>query len=165
MQVIMGIIDLRGFGNEADGFCFYDGLNDIDKIMLNYCIPFLMILTLVLIIIISGNVPCTLPFEQVNTFRAILFVMVLAYSDITRITLDILNFVEINGQNRVRSYAVMEYFGREHVYYAVPAIFILVVFVIGVPVFLIAPSVLMAYDFELCDCLITDFIHVTSDHF
>ena len=154
MQVIMGIIDLRGFGNEADGFCFYDGLNNIDKIMLNYCIPFLMILTLVLIIIISGNVPCTLPFEQVNTFRAILFVMVLAYSDITRITLDILNFVEINGQNRVRSYAVMEYFGREHVYYAVPAIFILVVFVIGVPVFLIAPSVLMAYDFELCDCLI-----------
>ena len=154
MQVIMGIIDLRGFGNEADGFCFYDGLNDIDKIMLNYCIPFLMILTLVLIIIISGNVPCTLPFEQVNTFRAILFVMVLAYSDITRITLDILNFVEINGHNRVRSYAVMEYFGRDHVYYAVRAIFILVVFVIGVPVFLIAPSVLMAYDFELCDCLI-----------
>ena len=154
MQVIMGVIDLRGFGDEADGLCFYDGLNDIGKIMLNYCIPFLMILTLVLIIIISGNVPCTLPFEQVNTFRAILFVMVLAYSDITRITLDILNFVEINCQNRVRIYAVMEYFGRHHLYYAVPAIFILVVFVIGVPVFLIAPSVLMAYDFELCDCLI-----------
>ena len=154
MQVIMGVIDLRGLGNETDGYCFYDGLNDIDKNMLNYCIPFLMILTLVLIIIISGNVPFILPFEQVNTFRAILFVMVLAYSDITRITLDILNFVEINGQNRVRIYAVMEYFGRDHVYYAVPAIFILVVFVIGVPVFLITPSVLMAYDFEICDCLI-----------
>ena len=154
MQVIMGVIDLRGLGNEADGYCFYDGLNDIDKNMLNYCIPFLMILTLVLIIIISGNVPFILPFEQVNTFRAILFVMVLAYSDITRITLDILNVVEINGENRVRIYAVMEYFGRDHIYYAVPAIFILVVFVIGIPVFLITPSVLMAYDFEICDCLI-----------
>ena len=133
MQVIMGVIDLRGFENEVDGFCFDDGLNDIDKIMLNYCFLFLMILTLAFIII-SGNVPCTLPFEQVITFRAILFVMVLAYSDITRITLDILNLVEINGQNRVRS--------------------ILVIFVIGVPVFLIAPSVLMAYDTEQCDCLI-----------
>lgn len=122
--------------------------------MINYAIPLLMILTLVFIIVFAEQCPCTLPFEQVNTFRAILFVLVWAYSDVTRITLNTLKVVEINEVHRVEIYAAVKYMRGEHLYYAIPAIFILVVFVIGVPIFLIAPSVLMAFQFQICDCWI-----------
>ena len=154
MQMIMGGIDLRGFGLSEVGFCLFHSLNDLDKNMINYAIPLLMILTLFFIILFAEQCPCTLPFEQVNTFRAILFVMVWAYSDVTRITLDTLKVVEINEVQRVEIYAAVQYMKGEHLYYAIPAIFVLIVFVIGVPIFLIAPSVLMAFEFQICDCWI-----------
>ena len=154
MQAIMGGIDLRGLGFSEIGFCLFDNLNDLEKNMINYAIPLLMILTLVFIIVFAEQCPCTLPFEQVNTFRAILFVLVWAYSDVTRITLNTLKVVEINEVHRVEIYAAVKYMRGEHLYYAIPAVFILVVFVIGVPIFLIAPSVLMAFEFQICDCWI-----------
>ena len=161
VKAIIGIISLRGLRVGGVGFCVYDGLNDLDKIMLNCLFPFMMIITLVCITLFAENCPCTLPFERVNTFRAILFIMVLAYSDITRITLDLLRVVEIDGVKRVRKYAVMEYMHGFHFWYAVVAIIVLIVFVLGVPLALIAPSVSMEMESECCNCVIHNRFYVS----
>ena len=105
----------------------------------NYWIPLPMILTLMLIIIIAEKCSCTLPCEQVNTFRAILFVLVIPYQAIIRITLGILKRVEINGVYRVANFAVFHYMGGNHLYYAIPAIFILT-FVVVLPFSLVIPN-------------------------
>ena len=91
MKAFMGAVELRGLGVKSLGVCVHDRFNDMNKLAFNFSIPLLMIVTLIVIVILTEKCPCSLPFEQVNTFRAILFVLVLAYSDITRITLDILN--------------------------------------------------------------------------
>ena len=102
----------------------------------------------------AENCPCTLPFEQVNTFRVVLFITVFAYNDITRITLDLLRVAEIDGVKRVRKYAVMEYMHGVNFRYAVVAIIVLIVFALGVPLALIAPSVSMEMKSEYCNCVI-----------
>ena len=154
MKAFMEAVDLRGLGVKGLGFCVHDGFNDMKKIAFNFSIPFLMIVTLIVIVILAEKCPCSLPFEQVNTFRAILFVLVLAYSDITRITLDILDVVEIDKEKRVTNYAVWCYLGKEHLYYAIPAFITFIVFVIGVPFTLIAPSVAMTFEWKHCNRLI-----------
>ena len=80
--------------------------------------------------------------------------MVLAYSNVTRITLDILRVVEIDGIKRVANFAVLQYLHNEHLPYAVPAFIILVVIVVGVPFALIAPIVAMKLESERCNFLI-----------
>ena len=161
MRALMGAVDFRGLGVKSLGFCVHDGFNDMNKIAFNYSVPGSMIVTLVIIIIVAEKCPCTLPFEQVNTFRAILFVMVLAYSDVTRITLDILKVVEIDGIKRVANFAVWQYLHDEHLPYAVSAFIILIVIVIGVPLALIAPIVAMKSEWERCNCLIHNRFYIS----
>ena len=95
-----------------------------NKIAFNFSIPVLMIVTLLIVIILTEKCPCTLPFEQVNTFRATLFVMVLAYSNVARITLDILRVVKIDSIKRVANFAVLQYLYNEHLPYAVRLLFL-----------------------------------------
>lgn len=161
MNVIMEWIDFRGFGVEGAAFCLFDALNDLDKIMINYTIPSFMLLTLGLVILIvkycscchsdeenlnrntqiNHTWACTLSLSRAKTFRAILFILVLAYSAVTRITLGILKPVEIDGKKRVGNYAVVEFKHGKHYAYTIVASIISVLFVLGVPVLLIIPMV------------------------
>ena len=164
MKVIMEWIDFRGFGVERAAFCLIDALNDLDKLMINYTIPFFMIVTLGLVILfvkycscchseqenvnrnaqINHTWACTLSLGQAKTFRAILFILVLAYSAVTRITLSILKPVEIDGKKRVGNFAVIEFKHGKHFAYTIVASIISVLFVLGVPVLLIIPTALTA---------------------
>ena len=85
----------------------------------------------------------------------------LAYSDITRITLDILNIVKIDSKKRVTNYAAWQYLHDEHLYYAIPAFITLIVFVIGVPFTLIAPSVAMTFEWKHCNRLIHNRFYIS----
>ena len=87
--------------------------------------------------------------------------MVLAYSNVTRITLDILKVVEIDGIKRVANFAVLQYLHDEHLYYAVPAFIILIVIVIGVPFALIAPIIVMKLEWERCNFLIHNRFYIS----
>ena len=102
-----------------------------------------------------------MPFEQVNTFRVVLFVMVFAYNYITRITLDLLRVVEIDDVKTVRKYAVMEYMHGVNFRYAVVAIIVLIVFALCVPLALIVPSVSMEMKSEYCNCVIHNRFYVS----
>ena len=139
LKFIMGAVDLRDDGLKNAGFCLYDGFNDFHKMMFSYLIPFTMILTLLLIVIFAEKCSCSLPCERVNTFRAILFVLVIPYQAIIRISLDVLEIVEINGVYRVANFAVLRYMEGDHLYYAIPAICILI-FVIVLPFSLVIPN-------------------------
>ena len=43
MKTIIGVISLLGLRVDGVGFCVYDGLNDLDKVMLKYLFPLMMI--------------------------------------------------------------------------------------------------------------------------
>ena len=137
VRFIMQVVDLRDVGF---GFCVTDGLNDLDKTMYSYLIPSMMILTLILIIVFTEKCTCTLPCEQVNTFRAILFVLVIPYQAIISISLDILKIVEIGGAYRVANFAVSMYMEGDHLYYSIVAFSFLTVFVVGLPLLLVIPN-------------------------
>ena len=111
--------------------------------MFSYLLPLTMILTLLLIIIFAEKLhyycSCTLPCEEVNTIRAILFVLVVPYQAIIRITLKILKIVEINGAYRVADFAVLQYMEGDHLYYAITAI-LLLTFVVVLPFSLVIPN-------------------------
>ena len=142
LRFIMEAVDLRGLGVDV-GFCLFDGFNDLQKMMFSYLLPLTMILTLLLIIIFAEKLhyycSCTLPCEEVNTIRAILFVLVVPYQAIIRITLKILKIVEINGVYRVADFAVLRYMEGDHLYYAITAIFLLT-FVVVLPFSLVIPN-------------------------
>ena len=138
LKFIMGAVDLRDVGLKGE-FCLFDGFNDLHKMMLGYLIPVTMILTLLLIIFFAENCFCSLPCERVNTFRAILFVLVIPYQAIIRISLEFLKIVEIDGVYRVAHFAVLRYMKGDHLYYAIPAIAILIFFV-ALPFFLVIPN-------------------------
>ena len=43
MKTIIGVISLLGLRVDGVGFCVYDGLIDLDKVMLKYLFPLMMI--------------------------------------------------------------------------------------------------------------------------
>ena len=75
MGAFTGAVDLRDLGIDGTGFCLYHGFDNISKILFNLSIPILMMVTFVVIAILTEKCPCTLPWERVNTFCAILFVL------------------------------------------------------------------------------------------
>ena len=90
----MGADDLRQVGLKG-GFRLFDGFNDLHKMMLGYLIPVTMILTLLLINLFAEKCSSSLPCARVNTFRALLFVLVIPYPAVIRISLEFLKIVEI----------------------------------------------------------------------
>ena len=131
LKFIMGAVDLRDVELKG-GFCLFDGFNDLHKMVLGYISPFMMMLTLLLIIIFAEKCSCSLSCEQVNTFRAILFVMIMPYQAVIRISLDLLKIVEIDSKYRAANFAVFQYMERciTRMYYAVSAIFLVVVVIV-----------------------------------
>ena len=67
LKFIMGAVDLRDVELKG-GFCLFDGFNDLHKMVLGYVLPFMMMLTLLLIIIFAEKCSCSLPLERYCLF-------------------------------------------------------------------------------------------------
>ena len=65
-----------------------------------------------------------------STFRATLFVLIIPYQAVIRISLDLLTIVEIDSKYKVANFAILQYMGNDQMYYAVSAIFLLVVVIV-----------------------------------
>ena len=122
------------------GFCLAKGLDNADKLMIMYVIPTYVIVVVWLLTKVVGAYPNWRFSKRVKApFRAVCTILVLCYTDITRISLRILDpaifrslktVVFVNGE--------LDFFSsRKHVGYAIVAIIYILVFVIPFPLILL----------------------------
>lgn len=137
---VIGVLCLSGTGNTF-GVCFFDGFNDLQKLAFNLLIPvYILVFTVVVGMclpqalwgkLFGGNV-------RSNSFgRALSFVYTYCYTALTSKALALLHPVRINGKLKLYSAAEVDFFGTPHVYYAIIALLVLIVFGIGFPVILL----------------------------
>eukprot|EP00794_Sanderia_malayensis_P006924 gene6924-7702_t len=138
--IVIGITCLSGTGNTL-GLCFFDGFQSIHKLGFNLAVPLFILLILGLLCVALPQKIWYRIFggsTRMNSFgRAFSFVYVFCYTALTSKTLDLLHPIEINGKLYVFKAASVPFFGRQHLPFAIPALLVLIVFVIGFPVILI----------------------------
>ena len=138
--VVIGVLCLSGTGNTI-GVCLWDGLTDLQKLGFNLGVPLYILLFTVLVgTCWSRNL---LPRSSGNAIRsnsfgrALSFVYTYSYTALTSKALILLNPIKINERWMVYSAPNAQYFGKDHIGYAIGAILILIVFTLGFPIVLL----------------------------
>lgn len=139
IKSFIGILNIESPGSVFSGKCLFDGLDDLQKNAFNYIIPVWMILFLVIIDKYAKHHPDSY-FSRQNCFRAFTIISVTAYSDFTRITFKLLEYVEINKEKRVQIYAALKWNEGEHKVCVIFGFIAIIVVVIGGPMILIFSS-------------------------
>jgi hypothetical protein len=138
---LMYVLGLQGTGSTF-AVCFYNGMDNLDKIAWNYMLPGYIMLFTVLIGQYMPKSLWTRFFSRENETRrnsigrAFSFVLVIFYTSITTITLDLMDRDEIEDKNVVYKAAFIVYLTGKHVYLFLLAIIVLTVFVLPFPIIL-----------------------------
>ena len=120
------------------GKCIWEGMDGLQKLALQYLMPFYCILLLYLISKLLRNFP-NLPLANRSFHRAFVTIVIISYASLIHTTVTILQPVQVDEHWYVYVQADVEYFGKDHLPYAIPALLILVFLVIPFP-FVIAFS-------------------------
>ena len=143
ISTVVSFSQLSGTGEWQTGVCIGFKLKNISKTLFNYLIPIYLIACTAIIGFVSYYLKgCR--FNRETTFRAFVFISVVAYCDFTRITFELLEPIELGNHYAVYHAAYMRYFGKEHAPYAACAIVVLIFVVIGFPLALIFSYVITA---------------------
>ncbi|XP_065672811.1 uncharacterized protein LOC136090311 isoform X2 [Hydra vulgaris] len=137
---LIGFISLNGTGGNT-GFCLFDGLNNLAKLVLNYVPTVLFLITaFTLHFNFIWKLFCCNNYKTLSTVeadnrritsrgRAISFVIVVTFSQIIIVSFRLLQFVEIDGQYYLHKAAFARYFRPPHIYCGLLALcFLLVMF-------------------------------------
>ena len=138
IEVFIAFTNIRiGIGDH--GFCLAKGLDDADKLMIMYAIPSYVIVVVWLLTKVVGAYPNWCFSKRVKApFRAICTILVLCYTDITRISLKILDPANVGPKTVVFVNGELDFFhSGKHVGYAIVAIIYILVFVIPFPLILL----------------------------
>ena len=144
ISFLMSISNFSGFGKIQKGVCVFDRMTNMDKLLLNYLAPVYLVVSTVIIGALSRYFKRCI-FSRKSTFRAFVFISVIAYADFTKLTVKILRPVKINGTYYAYYAAYMPYFGQEHARYAGTAVAVLVLIVLGFPLVLMFPNYITRY--------------------
>ena len=151
-QVIYGFFNLDFFSIEVLSFCLWKGATALDILVFKYITTVSAILLIVCLVLLMRYCSCwyrckrcTRQRFNVSMVHGLSSFLVMAYSQSTRVTFDILQPAVLRSGNSTNlgvQYAVwlegsIEYFSWQHAYYAIPALIFLVVIVI------LPPSILL----------------------
>ena len=90
------VIGLANWRLSNVGVCLFDGMNNLQKLGINYLLPaFVLLLLFVLARIARCRPSC---YINRNVSRAFCTLLVLCYTNVTRISWDILHYVPLNGK-------------------------------------------------------------------
>ena len=151
-QVIYGFFNLDFFSIEKLSFCLWRGATVLDILVFKYITTVSAILLIACLVLLMRYCSCwyrckrcTRQRFNVSMVHGLSSFLVMAYSQSTRVTFDILQPAVLRSGNSTNlgvQYAVwlegsIEYFSWQHAYYAIPALIFLVVIVI------LPPSILL----------------------
>ena len=126
-----------------NGFCLAKGLDDADKLILEYAIPVYVLLVVGLLTWLIGRYPNWYFSRKVlrstpsAPFRAVCTILVFCYTDITGISLEILKPAVFESKTVLYAYGGLEFFHGKHLAYVIVAIIFILVFVIPFPLILL----------------------------
>ncbi|PFX34290.1 hypothetical protein AWC38_SpisGene801 [Stylophora pistillata] len=139
---------LIGLGNFkfkiGGGICFAAGLDDADKLAIMYVLPTFVLVLVMLLARAVGNHPNWWFSKRVRAppFRAFCTIFVLCYTDITRISLRILNYAKFDSTFVMYANGNIGYFSQKHIAYGILAILYILIVVIPFPMILLFRSYL-----------------------
>ena len=148
ISFIIGVTSLGGTGGNF-GTCLYDGMNNLDKMFLNYAIPsYVVFCTIVFGLWVPQKIWeklfCCCNSENGNDSqvrnhsfgRALSFALVLCYSSFTSVTLKLLHPIKYNDYYVVYEAGFNRFFHGNHLYYFIVAALMLIFVVILFPILL-----------------------------
>ena len=155
-NIIYGFFNLEFFRLEPLAFCVWNGATPLDMQALLYVSTLYALLLVIGLVIIFNCCSCCLCWHRmmlwkrkkglsVSVTHGIVTFLTLCYAKCSKTTFCILTISHLKGvkggekETRVYYYALLDYFSSQHLIYAIPALVILVTFVI------IPPLLLMAY--------------------
>ena len=119
-------------------FCLAKGLDDADKLMIMYAIPTYTLLVVVVLKKLVDAYPDWCFSQRVKgPFRAICTILVLCYTDITRISLKMLHPAKVGSKTVLYDNGGLEFFHGKHLWYGIVAIIYILVFVLPFPLLLL----------------------------
>ncbi|XP_046853437.1 uncharacterized protein LOC124446636 [Xenia sp. Carnegie-2017] len=122
----------NGLFDLSTGRCIWKGMDNLQKLALQYIVPFYCFLLLYLIAKLLRRFP-NLPLANRPFHQAFVTIAILSYSSLTNVTFSILYGVSIDGKWYVYKQGDVLYFSERHLPYAIPALLIFVFIVILFP--------------------------------
>ena len=153
-QIIYGFFNLDFFNSESLSFCLWNGASVMDMLAFKYVTILYTLLLIVVVISVISNCGghclgkcCRITTIKTSVTHGISTFLIMCYAQCIKVSLSLLISVDLNmvkgsqmkPGTRVWYDGSMMYFGREHLPYALPAIFCLVT------VGLIPPVMLLMY--------------------
>ena len=153
-QVIYGFFNLDFFNLETLSFCLWNGASALDMLAIKYVTVLYTLLLMIVVICIINNCGgscvgkyCRITTVKTSVTHGISTFLIICYAQCIRVSLSLLISVEFYMEQgsklkpgiRVWYDGQMLYFGREHLPYALPALFCLLT--IG----LVPPTLLLTY--------------------
>lgn len=124
LSIVMSMFQFNGVSSRVyPSFCMWDGMNDLHKIAYGYFIPIWLSVAMLLLYFMVRKRRTWLQ----RWLKTMSIVSVMCFSDYLRISFELLHSTKINGKNYLYRYAEVEYFGDEHLPYAIVAISVLIV--------------------------------------
>jgi len=139
MEFLIGLANLQ-LRVDDKGSCFSEGLDEADKLVIMYVLPGFLILLVYIIAKVVKRFPNWCYSRKVRSpFSAFSTIFVLCYTNITGISLKILNpsMYEIDGKHRLLAQGELEMFHGKHLAYGLLACACLVFIVVPIPALLI----------------------------
>lgn len=154
------VIHLADFQIVGIGVCLWSGLDDLQKLSLQYVIPFYFVICLFVLNKIVVKWPSSSfsrRFTRVSMARAFCTLLVLSYSAIVCASLKILLPVKIGDKFFVFYQGEEKYFGKYHIYFAIIALLFLIFVGLLFPLCLIHRHWFSCIDRGLCRLLLDNF--------
>ena len=139
IEILSGLVNLtpRFLGS----LCLVKGLSGIDQQFIHYVHPFAIALLLFLISRLlkrCGRISNILVY-RVGTARPICFLLLLCYTSISSTSLNLMRPLVFKGTSTLYTYFSpdVKYFTGRHIFYGIVAILLIMVIVLGLPIFLL----------------------------
>ena len=154
-QFIYGFFNLDFFSDESLSFCLWKGATVLDVLIFKYITTVFAVVLVFGLVVIVNYCTCWRICKcfrkqgfNISVIQGLSAFLVMAYSQSTRVTFEILQIGLLRNMNSSLKYVVhlagnVEYFSWQHGYYAVPALVFLVFIVILPPSLLLVNPVLI----------------------
>ncbi len=153
-RFIFGIFNLDFFRLDALSFCLWNGATVLDVLVFKYITTAVALGLLLLLIVLFRVLPwcrcCKrMPLRNKSVIHGITAFLVVSYAQCAKVSFQVLTRIELMGKGVVGKRSVVflggttEFLSEDHLPYAIPAIFVLLVFCTLPPILLFAyPAVL-----------------------
>ena len=154
-QFIYGFFNLDFFSGEFLSFCLWEGATVLDVLIFKYITTVFAVVLVFGLVVIVNYCTCWRICKcfrkqgfNISVIQGLSAFLVMAYSQSTRVTFEILQHGVLHSHNSSVKYVVhlagnVEYFSWQHGYYAIPALVFLVFIVILPPSLLLVNPVLI----------------------